>query len=127
MPAFSTTVHRVARKQHRCCECMDIIEPGDVYERVHGCWDGQFLTFKTCLHCETARDDLIQAHKDLEWVGDDGAAFMFQRLEEQLTDAAAEFRSGLGRKFQLLRHLVGMDRRREHGRSVSITQTGGAI
>ena len=49
--AFETTSIRRARKQHRCCECGEPIEPGDTYQIVEGMWEGDFATFKTCERC----------------------------------------------------------------------------
>jgi len=48
---------RTARKQHKCCECGEIIEPGQQYEFVSGATYGQWDTFKTCLTCRNIRDD----------------------------------------------------------------------
>lgn len=124
MPSFCNTIHRVARKQHRCCECLGTIEPADVYERVTGCWDGSMATFKTCLHCETARDDLIIINKEYDWYGEDGAMFCFEGLEEELHDAMGEVRKP-GEAFKLGRHIVGMRKRRSCALSVPIMQTGG--
>jgi|GEM_PF-3289080 hypothetical protein len=33
--------HPVARKEHRCCECLSVISPGERYERVSGVWEEQ--------------------------------------------------------------------------------------
>ena len=49
-----TTV--VARKRHACAECFGWIEPGDVYERVWGMWEGAPDTFKTCPDCVALRE-----------------------------------------------------------------------
>lgn len=46
-----------ARKEHRCCECSDMIKPGDVYERISGKWDGEVYTCKTCVVCSRIRLD----------------------------------------------------------------------
>ena len=48
-----------ARKEHICCECGETINPGDKYEQVNGCWDGDWFTFKTCSVCRRIRDDLF--------------------------------------------------------------------
>lgn len=44
-----------ARKQHKCCECGDTIEPGTTYEKTVGVWDREFSTFKTCEACVEIR------------------------------------------------------------------------
>ncbi len=46
---------RVARVQHRCCECPASIEPGEAYEYYSGVWDGVGQSFKTCLPCAEER------------------------------------------------------------------------
>ena len=45
-----------ARKQHRCCECYGIIEPGEKYHVFKGVWDVP-MTFKTCSDCEREREN----------------------------------------------------------------------
>lgn len=54
---FYKIFYPVARKDHKCCECNSIIQPGKKYEKIKGLWDGEFLTFKTCLSCFQIRDD----------------------------------------------------------------------
>ena len=56
-PEFITVTTPTARKEHRCCECRGPIKPGEKYENAAGKWDGEFQTFKTCLTCETIRDE----------------------------------------------------------------------
>lgn len=54
------TVHNVSRpraaKDHRCSECGETIVRGSEYELVKGCWDGAWLTFRTCLSCVEIRN-----------------------------------------------------------------------
>lgn len=45
-----------ARKQHRCCECGDIIKKGEEYQVASGCWDGSWDRFKTCAFCVKLRN-----------------------------------------------------------------------
>ena len=52
--AFCATTMRRARKDHRCYECGDTIEPGETYEVIEGMWDGSFETYKTCSGCVAA-------------------------------------------------------------------------
>lgn len=54
-PSCSTTSRPKARKEHRCCECREVIAAGAVYERITGIWDGSAGTFKTCLICAEIR------------------------------------------------------------------------
>jgi len=53
--SFSSEKTLVARVPHRCCECGDIIRPGQEYERMFGVWDGKTSTYKTCIPCAEVR------------------------------------------------------------------------
>jgi len=50
-PSYMTEAFPKARKQHKCCECGRIIEPGEHYQRISGVWDGRPGRFKTCTEC----------------------------------------------------------------------------
>jgi hypothetical protein len=56
-PSFFNEERVRARKQHTCCECLEPILQGEVYERCSGLWDGGFQTFKTCAHCADLRKE----------------------------------------------------------------------
>lgn len=45
-----------ARKAHKCCECLRIIQPGERYERWSGRFDGDFFSQKTCHQCAEIRN-----------------------------------------------------------------------
>lgn len=47
---------RLARKGHACCECGDMIHPGDRYEHASGLSD-YWWRFKTCMTCRAIRRD----------------------------------------------------------------------
>jgi hypothetical protein len=47
---FSSGV-RVARKEHRCCECYRKIRKGETYHYYSGLWD-EWETWKRCLECD---------------------------------------------------------------------------
>lgn len=51
----------IARKQHICFECGRTIQKGEKYELARGLWDGNFLTFKTCLDCLSVRQEFFCA------------------------------------------------------------------
>ena len=55
-PSVFSKVLPTAKKQHRCEECGGAIDPGQIYERVFGVWDGYASTFKTCMHCVELRE-----------------------------------------------------------------------
>jgi len=54
-PEFSTETFPVSRKEHKCCECGEIIPAGFMYNFISGKWEGEFLTFKTCMACYRIR------------------------------------------------------------------------
>lgn len=56
LPTVSTTAWRKARKAHRCCECKDLIRPGERYEHATGLWEGEWSTYKTCEDCVDTRN-----------------------------------------------------------------------
>ena len=51
------------QKQHICCECGSVIDPGEKYQRIKGVWDGDFATFKTCEICKNIR---FEAESEIE-------------------------------------------------------------
>jgi len=72
-----------AKKRHKCCECRGWIEPGEVYWRVRGVWDGEAQTFSMCADCDgllSWADDMDcfcwsfgNVHVDvLDYAGDSG-------------------------------------------------------
>lgn len=52
-----------ARKQHRCCECRGFIQPGEIYHRHSGLWDGEWNTFKVCLDCDAIMHEINEEGK----------------------------------------------------------------
>jgi hypothetical protein len=52
-------VIRKARKQHKCCECGNVINIGENYQYVSGIWDGEPSSYKTCESCSSVRDSFI--------------------------------------------------------------------
>jgi len=56
-PTVYTITRPKARIEHCCCECDELIQPGQHYENVKGLWDGQWRVYKTCLPCAGIRDD----------------------------------------------------------------------
>lgn len=58
MPEFFDSREPLARKQHKCDECMGPIEVGARYFYASGKWGGDFQTFKVCLPCQEMRKRL---------------------------------------------------------------------
>lgn len=46
----------IARVEHRCFECREVIPPGSKYELSKLLGDGQWSTYKTCFSCVEIRD-----------------------------------------------------------------------
>lgn len=111
MSDFSTDSIVSARKLHRCSECFGGIKPGEKYERVFVVYDGYADTYKTCLHCKSARDWLTS---ETDWPNDvdgEGHSYFYTMLREHLMEQA----HGGDRKFafKTYRHIVAMDKRRK--------------
>lgn len=58
-PEFAESSMPIARKEHRCCECLVVIGRGERYERVVGKWEGDLLTFTTCQRCYEKRQEVV--------------------------------------------------------------------
>ena len=51
-----------ARKKHKCCECGDDIQPGDLYENFRGMFPehDSWSQYKTCARCVNVRTDFFK-------------------------------------------------------------------
>lgn len=58
MPVAYECEFRMARKDHKCCECQGSILSGEQYYNHHGVWDGRGETFKVCHECESLRTEM---------------------------------------------------------------------
>lgn len=65
----------VARKEHKCCECRQLILPKERYQYISGVWCGEFDHYKTCGFCAQLRADLSKHLKEAGGTWDDGIAF----------------------------------------------------
>lgn len=54
-PEFISQSIRLARVNHKCCECYQVITRGSKYECTSGKWDGRVHVYKTCMHCADLR------------------------------------------------------------------------
>jgi hypothetical protein len=98
-PDCYTATNPRARKTHRCCECHGTIQPGELYHRFSGVWDGEAMTFKTCSDCQQIRNEY---NADLDY--EDQARF------EELWDGVYE--SNLNRPRDLAQRMVDVMRKR---------------
>ena len=58
LPSVFEEKFRIARKEHKCCECHKPIRVGEKYHFAKGCWEGRWDKFKTCLKCNDLRFEL---------------------------------------------------------------------
>lgn len=111
MQVEGRTVHIVAQRQYRCCECGGHIEKLDVYQHVTGKWEGnnRARMFRTCGRCDEIRDWLFN-ETDFRGVNGQPGTYLFRRLRQHLLDLS---RTG-DRAFRIpaLRRVVEMNRRR---------------
>lgn len=85
-----------AVKPHKCVECGRQIQAGETYHSEAGVLDGDFQTYKTCLHCMVARD----------WLISECGGFLYQSVREDLEEHAKECFD-----VKLNRLIVGMRRK----------------
>lgn len=50
----------IARKEHKCTECRRKITVGEYYLREVTVFDGKVETWKTCMDCESIRDNFFK-------------------------------------------------------------------
>lgn len=43
-----------------CCECGQSILTGSLYKYIHGCWDGDWSTYRQCLGCAALGDRYVK-------------------------------------------------------------------
>ena len=81
-------ITRVARKEHKCCECRIRIEPGTAYSYRSGVWEGRGLSFKQCADCGNIMSQLTQAAE----YADEGPSFrgLGEFLSEDLSQCDDE-------------------------------------
>ena len=81
-------ITRVARKEHKCCECFVKIEAGTKYQYSSGVWEGRGLSFKQCADCGDIMSQLTQAAE----YADEGPSFrgLGEFLSEDLSQCDDE-------------------------------------
>lgn len=57
-----------AKKQHKCCECLETIKPGERYEKIFNVFDGSMTVHKTCEFCAKEYEAFRARHPDLAWM-----------------------------------------------------------
>jgi len=66
-PEFADSRYLTARKEHACSECRRKIAPGERYRLINGKWDGDFLTYKRCSHCNAALEEIDRLAQEFDW------------------------------------------------------------
>lgn len=67
---------RTARKQHKCCECGEIINPGERYEHIFSVFEDEVTVYKTCQFCADEFKRLAKKHTDMNMVKGDLACVL---------------------------------------------------
>jgi len=58
LPSISSAEWRGARKEHKCCECHEAINPGTRYWIFNGKYEGRWETYRRCQMCSAVYDAL---------------------------------------------------------------------
>jgi len=61
----------VARKVHRCHECRGDIYPRETYERITGCWDSGWETYRFCAGCSEIQREFADGARTFGNMWDD--------------------------------------------------------
>jgi len=73
-PGVVFETYPTARRRYRCCECRDVINPGEKHECHKGVWDGEWSTYRTCMACAQIRRDY------------EGEGYVYGELGQQIYD-----------------------------------------
>jgi hypothetical protein len=106
-PTFYERSTPTARKQHKCYECADVIDPGEKYERAVGLWEGYFSEFKTCQACVDIRQWVKNNVPCLCWSHGNTIEDCREAVDEAAYRAPEET---VGLRFGLLRRIVQRDK-----------------
>ncbi len=71
-----------AAKDHRCSECHGVICKGEQHELVKGCWDGSWMSFRTCSDCVHLRCQLTQSY------GEGGCGWLHGGMIDEIENCA---------------------------------------
>ncbi len=106
---LACTITPRARKPHRCEECGRTIQPGEIYERYAGTWEGSFFTNIACHQCAELRR-AVNKVDDYYSEGYYGGLsdWIWQRMWVELPESVW---SNDGRLVPLLRLVAGFESR----------------
>ncbi len=72
MPSCTKVIERKARKNHKCCECREVINKGDKYTYLSGIWNGEPADFKQCQKCVLLIEEAWALSQDFGFMPDEG-------------------------------------------------------
>ena len=83
-PEWYTERIVAARKDHRCCECTDVIKIGERHQYVAGKWNGDVGQYRTCLSCAELRAETASEFNDYSTpaFGSLGCCYMQDLIED---------------------------------------------
>lgn len=94
---WRNTVRR-AQKEHTCCECLRMIQPGESYHIEAGLLDGHWDDSKTCAHCYRAGSWLLTV------CGGHLLAYVHEELQDHWDEDPGYHSMWLGRALVGIRH-----------------------
>lgn len=59
-PSIYQETQRLAKKEHKCCECGWMIQPPSKYIAIAGLWEGKWSNYKQCFNCNQVGDRFVQ-------------------------------------------------------------------
>jgi hypothetical protein len=109
IPQFYATSEPIARKVHRCCECVAPIEIGERHFLGRGKWDDKFNAYRQHTLCEKACEFVRDNFNGDECIG---FGTLFEWLHEEVYELRRFKESEKGRQ---LRTMVAKIIKRERG------------
>lgn len=84
-PVMATDIERVARKPHRCIECREVIEKGELYHFHKSLADHHWFSSKTCLRCFELWSKVSEHYHSDDCLEQGGLKEAYLELREPLT------------------------------------------
>lgn len=101
MPKCITTIQRVARKAHKCCECENPINKGDIYLYTSGVWDMP-QSYKQCVKCGETFDLAVKVAMDKLYCYDYDEGPGFGGMHEWIREFIDQYGRGAAREENLI-------------------------
>lgn len=85
-----------ARKPHRCDQCFQNVDIGELYLRVEGIWEGEFSKYKSHIDCQKVADaiysQMVQGYDEPPVLINDLTPDMRGLLEKDFPRVASRFK-----------------------------------